>query len=85
MDIKYRKFTYEDIPKLIDLRKKQLKDEGASETCDITNPLKEYYETHIINMAFVGYVAASADIIVATSGLSFTTKPPWYGNLTGKI
>ena len=85
MNITYRKLELTDIDKLVELRKLQLRDEGEQATCDLTEPLADFYKRHLSDGTFVSWVAVDNEEIVATSGVSFTEKPPYYGNPTGKI
>ena len=85
VNITYRKANQSDVTRLVELRKQQLHDEGAEETCDITDSLTDFYNRHLSDGTFVSWVAIIGDVIIATSGLSFTEKPPYYSNPTGKI
>lgn len=85
MLISYRKLEYMDIPIFIELRKRQLIDEGAEVACDITAPLRDFYEKHLSDGTFVSWVAVVRDEIIATSGISFIEKPPYYSNPSGRI
>ncbi len=83
--ITYRLANISDVDKLVELRIKQLKDEGAIETLDLKPYLKEYYTTNLNNKSFISYLAIDNDEIIATSGLTITHKPPYYKCPTGKI
>ncbi len=81
----YRKLALEDIPRLIELRQLQLQEEGAVATFDLAPFLQEYYQKHWNEGSFISWLALDKNTIIATSGLSITEKPPYYGNPSGKI
>jgi GNAT superfamily N-acetyltransferase len=85
MAIEYRKLTLEDIDTFIDMRINQLQEEGAKPTFDLKPQLLEYYTKHLKDNTFVSWVATDNGKIIATSGISFVEKPPYYSNPTGKI
>ncbi len=74
-----------DIPSVVKLRILQLKEEGATEDFDLTSNLSDYYLNHIKDKSFVGWLAIHDTIIIGTSGMSFSQKPPYYANPSGKI
>lgn len=84
-DIIFRKAAIKDIPALIELRILQLLEEGAEPVIDLHNPLLDYYKRHMTDGSFISWVAESRGEIIAVSGMSFTEKPPYYTNPTGKI
>lgn len=84
-DIIYGKLKWENIDQIIELRKKQLKEEGAKETIDLAEPLRDYYKRHLREGTFVSWVAMDNDTVIATSGISIVEKPPYYSNPTGRI
>ena len=84
-DIIFRKAAIQDIPALIELRILQLLEEGAEPVIDLHNPLLDYYERHMADGSFISWVAEIYGKIIAVSGMSFTEKPPYYTNPTGKI
>lgn len=81
----FRKLTREDVPAFIELRRAQLLEEGATETCNLRPALLDYYERHLADGSFLSWIALSDDRIVATSGLSIVEKPPYFGCPTGRI
>ncbi len=84
-ELSYRKLCASDIPAAVRLRMCQLKEEGAAETLDLTPSLTDFYSRHVADGSFVSWLALDGDKIVATSGMSFTEKPPYYQNPSGKI
>ncbi len=83
--INYRKLTKEDLDTFIDMRIKQLREEGAKEDIDIVPALKDYYNRHLSDETFVSWLAIDGDKIVGTSGMSFVEKPPYFSCPTGRI
>jgi len=67
------------------MRINQLQEEGAEPSFDLAPALNEYYEKHLDDGTFVSWLASDGDEIVATSGMSFVEKPPYYSNPSGKI
>ena len=85
MNITFRKLERSDIDRFIELRKLHLLEEGAEATYDITDSLRDFCERHLADGSFVSWVAVAGGEIIATSGMSFFEKPPYYGNPTGRI
>ncbi|MCC8070010.1 MAG: GNAT family N-acetyltransferase [Ruminococcus sp.] len=85
MNIQYRKLTINDLDTIIDMRINQLQEEGAKSTFDLRPQLLQYYTKHLQDNTFISYVATYNGKIIATSGISFVEKPPYYNNPTGKI
>lgn len=84
-EIIFRKLEWKDIGQFIELRKQQLIEEGADVIVDLTNPLLDFYKRHFNDGTFVSWIATDNDEIIATSGMSFVEKPPYYSNPTGRI
>lgn len=84
-EIIYRKIEKQDVGTLAKMRIAQLKDEGAVPAIDLEPHLLDYYERHMENETFVGWLAAAGQTVIATSGMSFVEKPPYYSNPSGKI
>lgn len=74
-----------DLSEFIEMRINQLQEEGAKPLFDLKPALTEYYQTHLADGTFVSYLALDGNKIVATSGMSFVEKPPYYSNPSGKI
>lgn len=85
MSIQYRKLTEEDLDKFIEMRIRQLREEGAKEDIDLRPALYDYYTRHMSDGTFVSWLAVDSGKIVGTSGMSFVEKPPYYGCPNGKI
>lgn len=83
--ITYRKLTGEDLETFIQMRIRQLREEGATEDIDLVPALLDYYGRHMADGTFVSWLALDGDQIVGTSGMSFVEKPPYFGCPSGKI
>ena len=85
MEIQYKKLTDNELDTYIDIRIKQLREEGATEDIDLKPALRDYYERHMADGTFVSWIALDDDKIIGTSGMSFVEKPPYFGCPNGKI
>lgn len=85
MEIQYKKLTDNELDTFIDIRIKQLREEGATEDIDLKPALRDYYERHMEDGTFVSWIALDEDKIIGTSGMSFVEKPPYFGCPNGKI
>ena len=83
--LSYRRMTESDIEAYIDLRVRQLREEGATEDVDLCPALRDYYARHLSDGTFVAWLAVDGGRIVATSGMSFVEKPPYFSCPSGKI
>lgn len=57
----------------------------AIESFDLRPALKDYYNCHMKDGTFVSWIALDGDRIIATSGISFVEKPPYFKCPTGKM
>lgn len=85
MAIIYQKLTEKELDTFIQMRIKQLREEGAKENIDLTPALLDYYHRHMADGTFVSWLAFDEDKIVGTSGISFVEKPPYFGCPNGMI
>lgn len=85
MKIEYRRLTEKELNTFIDMRIKQLREEGAKEDIDLVPALKQYYIRHMGDGTFVSWLAFDGDRIIGTSGISIVEKPPYFGCPSGKI
>ena len=85
MEIQYKKLTDKELDTFIDIRIRQLREEGATEDMDLKPALRDYYERHMADGTFVSWIALDDDKIIGTSGMSFVEKPPYFGCPNGKI
>ena len=83
--ITYKKLTKEQLDTFINMRIKQLREEGATEDIDLIPALNDYYDRHMADGSFVSWLAMDGDKIVGTSGMSFVEKPPYFSCPSGKI
>jgi len=83
--MRYRKATKSDIYILVELRKKQLIDEGLEPSTNIDFELKSFFEKTMEEGSLIEYVAFEDDSIVATGGVLFYNLPPSYSNTSGRI
>lgn len=83
MELKRLDINY--IDEIIDLRLKQLKDEGSVESFDLKPNLFKFYTEQLIsdNFAIFGFIDNNR--IIATGSLSIMYKPPYYNCPNGKI
>lgn len=85
MEITYRRLEERDIGAFIDLRIRQLREEGAKEDIDLGPALRDYYRRHRADGTFLAWLALNGEEIVGTGGLSIVEKPPWFGCPSGRI
>lgn len=85
MGIKYRKLKEKDLDIFIEMRIKQLREEGAKEDIDLRPALRDYYMRHMKDGTFVSWIAEDEGKIIGTSGMSFVEKPPYFGCPSGKM
>lgn len=85
MAIEYRRLTENELEVFIDMRINQLREEGAKEETDLKPALRDYYNRHMKDGTFVSWLAVDGDKIVATSGISFVEKPPYFGCPSGRM
>jgi GNAT superfamily N-acetyltransferase len=83
--ITYQKLTKAQLDTFIQMRIRQLREEGATEDIDLVPALLDYYECHMADGTFVSWLAMDGDKIVGTSGMSFVEKPPYFSCPSGRI
>lgn len=83
--MEYRKLSEEELDVFVEMRINQLKEEGAKEDVNLKPALMDYYMRHMKDGTFVSWIAVNDGKIIATSGISFVEKPPYFGCLSGKI
>jgi len=81
----YEKLTKDRLDTFIQMRIRQLREEGATEDIDLVPALRDYYNRHMVDGTFVSWLAIDGDRIVGTSGMSFVEKPPYFGCPSGKM
>lgn len=85
MAVEYKRLTEKELEIFIDMRIKQLREEGAKEDIDLKPALREYYNHHMADGTFVSWLAVDGDKVVGTSGMSFVEKPPYFGCPNGRV
>ena len=85
MKLVYRKLTGDDLETFIQMRIRQLREEGATDDLDLAPALRDYYTRHMADGTFVSWLCLDRKRIVGTSGMSFVEKPPYYGCPSGRI
>ena len=85
MEISYKRLTENELDRFIIMRINQLREEGAGENIDLAPALKDYYMRHMADGTFVSWLALDGNKIIATSGMSFVEKPPYFGCPSGRI
>lgn len=80
----YRKATIEDMDKLVELRKKQLVDEGIEPNIDIDTELSVFFENKLSDGTLIQWLAEDLGEIIACGAVIFYDFPPSYTNKTGK-
>jgi len=83
--ITYQKLTGKELDTFIQMRIRQLREEGAAEDIDLAPALRDYYDRHMADGTFVSWLAMDGEKIVGTSGMSFVEKPPYFGCPSGKM
>ena len=83
--MKYRKANLSDVNQLIELRKRQLIDEGCYSEHNIDDELEKYFSFSIADETLVVWIALEHDSIISTCGVCFFQYPPSYSNTTGRI
>lgn len=83
--MEFKKLSIDNIDEIIELRLKQLKDEGAKELFDLKPNLYEFYNEQLRSNNFIIYGCFDNDKIIATGSLSIMYKPPYYNCPNGKI
>lgn len=82
--LKYRKANLEDINKLIDLRKKQLVDEGIEPDIDIDTELNEFFINKLSDGSLIQWLVDDSEEIIACAAVIFNEFPPTYTNKSGR-
>lgn len=85
MAIQYKRLTADELDTFIQMRIRQLREEGAKEDIDLGPALKDYYNRHMADGTFVSWLAMDGNEVIATSGMSFVEKPPYFGCPNGRI
>ena len=79
----YRTATLDDIEVLVELRKKQLVDEGIDANKDINEELTNFFRKKLDDHSLIEWVVSGNDTIIATAAIVFYEFPPTYTNKSG--
>ena len=74
----FRRASPADIDQLVDLRIRQLLDEGYPEVTDIRRDLSEYFLANLESGSLICWVGEANEIILATAGICFYQLPPTF-------
>ncbi len=84
-----RKANFDDIDKLIELRIEFLKEIQDSlnnmEMKIFQKSLRDFFLEKMKSNEYISWLAENENKIIATSGLSFLQRPPYFLNITGKF
>ena len=83
--IRFERLGFDCLETYIALRIRQLREEGADEDIDIVPALRDYYRRHMADGTFAAWIALDGEKVVATSGMSFVEKPPYFSCPNGRI
>ena len=61
MAVQYRKLTENDLETFIEMRIRQLREEGATEEIDLEPALFDYYRRHMSDGTFVSWLAVDGE------------------------
>lgn len=81
----FRRASTVDIDQLVELRIRQLLDEGYPEVTNIRRDLSKYFLTNIENGSLICWVGVADEMILATAGICFYQLPPTFSNPSGRI
>ena len=82
-NIKFRLSTMEDIPVLIEIRKRQLIDEGQSPDVNMDKELKAFFNSHCADNTLIEWVAEDEGKIIGTAAILLFEFPPAFTNPLG--
>lgn len=79
----YRKASLKEIETLINIRKRQLVDEGIEPYIDIDKELWQFFCAKLADGSLAEWVAVDNNEIIATAAIIFYQFPPTYTNKSG--
>ncbi|MBI0581263.1 GNAT family N-acetyltransferase [Neobacillus cucumis] len=82
--MKYRKANINDIDQLVELRKKQLVDEGIEPNIEIDRELYVFFKNKLSDGTLVQWLVEDHEEIIGCGAVIFYEFPPSYTNKTGK-
>ena len=83
--MEFRRAGAEDIPRLIQLRQRQLHDEAPQPSCSIDGALDRFFCAMMARDQLVEFVAEEDGEIVATGAVCFYLFPPSFTNPSGTV
>ncbi|MBL4953713.1 GNAT family N-acetyltransferase [Neobacillus sp. OS1-32] len=82
--LNYRKATINDIDVMVDLRKKQLIDEGIEPNIDIDTDLHSFFINKLNDQSLHQWLVEDQEEVIACGAVIFYQFPPSYSNKSGK-
>ncbi|WP_040203464.1 GNAT family N-acetyltransferase [Neobacillus jeddahensis] len=82
--MEFRKATFDDIDQLIDLRKRQLVDEGIEPSIDIDTELADFFKKKLTDGSLMQWLVEDGEEVIACGAVLFYDFPPLYTNKSGK-
>lgn len=82
--MKYRKAAIQDLNQLVELRKKQLVDEGIEPNIDIDTELYDFFQSKLTDGSLIQWLVEDQNEIIACGAIIFYDFPPSFTNKTGK-
>lgn len=79
----YRKASLADTAILVEIRKKQLRDEGIEPNINIDKELTAFFDDKLADGSLIEWVVEYNEEIIATAAIIFYQFPPSYTNKTG--
>lgn len=79
----YKKATSEDTDKLVEIRKRQLIDEGIEPNINIDEELTGFFNQKLADDSLIEWIVEDNGEIIATAAIAFYQFPPTYTNKTG--
>lgn len=84
MNLNFRKASTEDIDQLVELRKKQLIDEGIEPSINIDLELSDFFMRKLADDTLTQWLVEADGKVIACGAVVFYEFPPSYTNRTGK-
>lgn len=81
--MEYRKATKRDIGVMMELRKRQLIDEGIEPSSNMDDELQSFFERKLCDGTLVQWLVEDLEEVVACGAVLFYEFPPSYTNPTG--
>ncbi|WP_455675854.1 GNAT family N-acetyltransferase [Pradoshia sp.] len=82
--MRYRKATINDVAQMMELRKRQLIDEGIEPSVNMDVELQAFFERKLSDRTLIQWLVEDQDEVVACGAVLFYEFPPSYTNKTGK-